>query len=56
MDRNIVSIIEDTACDYFDYISASPFDTDAKSFWEHIGYIEDVNGNMVKDLKKIKRG
>lgn len=46
----LVSIIENVACNYFDYVVVSPFDTDAMNFWNHIGYIEDNRGNWVRDL------
>lgn len=48
----VVSIIENVACNYFDYVVISPFDTDAINFWEHMGYIEDDKGNWVRDLTK----
>jgi GNAT superfamily N-acetyltransferase len=47
---NILSVIESVAEQYYSSIIVSPFDTDAMNFWEHIGYVEDMNGNWIKQL------
>lgn len=47
---NVISVIESFAENHYDYISISPFDTDAINFWEHMGYEECRNGHWVKKL------
>lgn len=47
---SIVSVIESIAEHYYDEISASPFDTDAGTFWVHLDYLEWRDGNLVKPL------
>ena len=47
---SIVSVIESIAEHYYNEISASPFDTDAGTFWVHLDYLEWRDGNLVKPL------
>lgn len=47
---NVISVIESVAELYFKYLLASPFDTDAISFWEHMDYVEGKNGYWAKIL------
>ena len=47
---NVVSVVESVAEKYFDFISVSPFDTDAINFWEHMEYEEANNGKWIKKL------
>lgn len=47
---NVISVIESAVQNYFDFISVSPFDTDAINFWEHMEYVEGKNGKWIKML------
>lgn len=47
---NVISMIESVAYTHFDKIVVSPFDTSATEFWEHLGYIENENGEFVKSV------
>ena len=47
---NVVATIESVAENYYKEISASPFDTYAGSFWNHLDYLEWRDGNLVKPL------
>ena len=47
---NVISVIESVAQNYFNFITVSPFDTDAINFWEHMEYEEGKNGKWVKKL------
>ena len=47
---NVISIVESIASTYYDFISVSPFDTNAINFWEHMEYVEGKNGQWIKKL------
>lgn len=46
----LVSDVEVSVKDYFRFVVATPFDTDALEFWRHMGYHSSDRGDMVRDI------